>query len=372
MRTIEIKEISKKSDLNKLVNLPWELYKNDSTWVPPLKLAVKDLFDPKHPFFKTGKIKSWLAIENGETVGRIVAIVNDAYNKFQEDKTGFFGFYESTDDEDVAKALFEQAESWLKSEGMEKVMGPMNPSTNYECGTLVEGFDDPPQIMMTYNPRYHKGLIEGQGYTKAKDLIAYVGPMDVKLPEIILKIAARAEKKEKITFRHANKKDWANEVDRMLEIYNDAWEKNWGFVPMTDEEFRHTAKDLKSVIDERLIIFAEVKGEPAGFIVGLPDLNQVFKKIPTGKLLPTGIFKILNFKKHVTRMRVPTLGVKAKFQKYGLASMLYLRCRDEGLKAGYKEWEASWILEDNTNMNKPLIRMGAKPYKTYRIFEKSL
>jgi hypothetical protein len=215
--------------------------------------------------------------------------------------------------------------------------------------------------------------LEENGYTKAKDLLAYEVDYPVTMPDVIVKIAERAEKKNRITYRYLNKADFKGEVDRMLEIYNDAWEKNWGFVPMTEKEFRHTAKDLKTIVDERLVVFAEVDGEPAGFIVGLADLNQVFKTIPSGSLLPTGLFKLLTFKKRVSRMRVPTMGVKKKFRKIGLETLLYRKCQLNAEETGlYKSCEASWILEDNIEMNKPLIRMGFDAYKTYRIYEKNL
>ena len=370
---IEIKEVESKKDLKQFIDLPWKIYARDESWVPPLKMAVKDLFNPKHPFYETAEQKNFLALKDGQVVGRISAVINSSYNEIMKDPDmGFWGFFESTNDQEVTDKLFEAAEGWLQSKGATKFQGPYNPSTNYECGLLVHGFDDPPQIMMTYNPDYYAKLIEHRGYTKAKDLIAYSRNLDFELPEVIKRIAARTEKKNKITYRFCNKKKFKDEVNTMLEIYNDAWEENWGFVPMTQKEFQHTAKDLKAIANERLIIFAEIDGEPAGFAVGLPDLNQVFKKIPSGNLFPFGIFKLLNHKKHCTRFRVPTLGIKKKFQKLGLDGLLYQKLQAEALAAGYKEWEASWILEDNTAMNKPLIKMGAKPYKTYRIFERSV
>ncbi|MBT3584565.1 MAG: hypothetical protein HN509_06645 [Halobacteriovoraceae bacterium] len=374
MNSYTLKEVTNKKELAAMIDLPWKLYANDPNWVPPLKMAVHDLFKPKHPFYETSELKSWMAEDaEGNICGRIIAVVNDHYNKFHEQKIGFFGFFEAENNSFLAKTLFDAAEGWLKDKGMTSVLGPMNPSTNYECGTLVEGFEDPPQIMMTYNPEYHKDLIEGCGYAKAKDLIAYNIEIEKALPDSFKRITERIERSKKISYRTANKKDWQKEVDLMLEVYNDAWEKNWGFVPMTEAEFRHTANDLKQVVDENLIIFAEIDGDTAGFVVGLPDLNQVFKKIPSGKLLPFGIFKLLNYKKHVDRMRVPTMGVKRKYHKLGLAALLLTRIQEAAHRdPNYHFCEASWILEDNLNMNKPLIKMGGIPYKTYRIFEKNL
>ncbi|MEC7278324.1 MAG: N-acetyltransferase [Bdellovibrionota bacterium] len=373
MEKITVKPVRESREKKCFVNLPWSIYKNDPNWVPPLKMAVKDQLNPKHPFYETADTQMFLAWQDKQVVGRLMAINPKAYNQFHDTKVGFFGFYEAIKSVEVSKELFKAAEKWCQDQGLNSIMGPFNLSSNYEAGLLVKGFDDPPQIMMTYNPQYYMKHLEENGYTKAKDLLAYEVDYPVTMPDVIVKIAERAEKKNRITYRYLNKADFKGEVDRMLEIYNDAWEKNWGFVPMTEKEFRHTAKDLKTIVDERLVVFAEVDGEPAGFIVGLADLNQVFKTIPSGSLLPTGLFKLLTFKKRVSRMRVPTMGVKKKFRKIGLETLLYRKCQLNAEETGlYKSCEASWILEDNIEMNKPLIRMGFDAYKTYRIYEKNL
>jgi len=369
---IEIIQVTTKSQKKTFLELPWQLYQNDPHWVPPLKLALKEQLNPKHPFFETGTIKMWIAYQDNQPVGRIAAITNRAHNKFHRENCGFFGFFETLDDQEIAQKLFQTAENYLKELGLGQIRGPVSPSTNYECGTLVHGFDDAPQLMMTYNAPYHPSLLEKCRYTKAKDLLAYQIDLGFTMPERIVRISERAEKSHKITYRQINKKDWDNEVARMLDIYNEAWENNWGFIPMTKKEFYHTAKDLKSVVDERLILFCEVNGDPAGFIVMLPDFNQVFKQIPTGKLLPTGIFKLLRPKKYITRARVVTLGIKTKYRRLGLESLLYQKGHKNIKAAGFTECEMSWILEDNKSMNKALQVMGATPYKTYRIFEKSL
>jgi len=369
---LTITELKGKSDLNKFVNLPWSIYRNDPHWVPPLKIAIKDLMAPKHPFYETSQCRTFLAMQDGKVLGRIMGIINHEHNKFHQEKCGFFGFFEATNNEKVANALLRKVQDWLLAEGMDIVRGPVNPSTNYECGLLVEGFDDDPQLMMTYNPPFYKKLNEDNGYAKSKDLLAYQIDLNFQMPEKIVKIAERVEKSENVTYRKINMKDWDNEIRLMMDIYNSAWEKNWGFIPMTEKEFLHTAKDLKTVIDPNLIQFCMVKGDPAAFIVALPDYNQVFKRIPNGRLLPTGIFKLLTGKKHINRMRVITMGVKEKYRNLGLASLLYKREKEDALAQGYKECEMSWILEDNFNMNRPLVVMGAKPYKRYRIFEKVL
>lgn len=373
--TIEVQEVDvlrNKKEQKRFIDLQWKLYKGDPIWVPQLKLSLKEQFSPKHPFYKTAEIKSWIAVKDGEDVGRIQAIINNKHNEFHDENIGFYGFFESIEDTEVFKALFSAAEDYLRSQGKTEMRGPANPSTNYAVGTLIKGFDDDPQVMMTYNNPYHQVLTESLGYSKSKDLIAYQLDLNFQMPEVIEKISARAEKSNKITYRKVNMKKWKEETDILWDIYNDAWEKNWGFIPMLKEEWEHTCKDMKSIVDPNLLLICEVAGKPAGFILALPDINQAFKQVPNGKLLPFGIFKLLNAKKYMTRMRVLTMGVKSNYRKLGLESILYTKTKQLGLDAGYNEVEMSWILEDNLNMNKPLLRMGAKPYKTYRIFSKSL
>lgn len=374
--SLSIREINLayKKDLKEFVDLPWSIYKNDSNWVPPLKMAVKDLLNVnKHPFYATAEVKAWLAEQDGVVVGRIMAINNHAYNKYTNSKLGFFGFYESIESQEVANLLFKTAEAAVKAWGLESIQGPMNPGTNYECGLLVDKYDDAPQIMMTYNPSYYSALIEKNGYAKAMDLLAYNVAADFTMPKIIMDIAERTEKKSKVTFRTLNLKNWTQELDIMFEIYNSAWESNWGFVPMTKDEFYHTAKDLKSIVNPELVHFALVDGIEAGFILTLPDLNQVFKQIPSGNLSPMAIYKILTAKKRMTRCRVITMGVKKEYRKIGLETLLY-KHNHIAIKSNplMKNIEMSWILENNLEMNKPLIRMGGEPYKRYRLFEKKL
>jgi len=373
---INIREINLayKKDLKEFIELPWSIYKDDPHWVPPLKMAVKDLLNTnKHPFYETAKVKAWLAEMDGVVVGRIMAVNNHAFNKYQNNKIGFFGFYESIDHLEVAEKLFSAAKDYLLAEGLSSIQGPMNPGTNYECGLLVDRFDDAPQIMMTYNPHYYATHFEKLGFTKAMDLLAYNVDAHFTMPKIIMDIAERTEKKSKVTFRTLNLKRWNQEIDTMFDIYNSAWESNWGFVPMTKDEFYHTAKDLKSIVNPELVHFALVDGVEAGFILTLPDLNQVFKKIPSGNLSPMAIYKILTAKKRMTRVRVITMGIKKEYRKIGLETLLY-KHNHIAIKKNplIKNIEMSWILESNLEMNKPLIRMGGEPYKRYRVFERAL
>ncbi len=368
--------LSNKKDRNRFINLQWKIYKNSAFWVPQLKMALHDVLNPiSHPFYKAARVKAYIATDSkGEDVGRILAIINDAKNHTNKTLLGAFGFFESIDSIEVSNKLFSTAETWLKSNGMNTIEGPLNPSTNYDCGLLVNNFEDPPQIMMPYNPKYYEKLMADYGFAKSMDLLAYRINADFKMPDIITRIADRLEKKSNVTFRTLNLKKWDEELDKMFEIYNMAWEENWGFVAMSKAEFLHTAKELKSVVNPNLVHFVEVNGQTAGFILTLPDLNQVFRQIPDGNLFPTGVFKILFQKnKYINRARIITLGIKKEFRKIGLETLLYKHNHQELQKTGmFKEFEMSWILETNHEMNKPLITMGATAYKTYRIFEKKI
>ncbi|RLA65436.1 MAG: N-acetyltransferase [Epsilonproteobacteria bacterium] len=364
--------VSNKKDLDRFIDLPFDIYKDSPYWVPPLKITVKDIFKPNHPFFDQAKIKSWVAEKDGKVVGRITAIVNFAHNEFHQEKCGFFGFFECIDDESIARELFKQAEDYLKAEGMEIVRGPVSPSTNYECGTLVEGFDNMPYLMMPYNFPYHETLITGQGYNKAKDLISYHLRTDFEMPEVFKRLAQRIQEKYKVTYRHINLKNWDHEKKVVIEIYNAAWEKNWGFIPMPPKEMEHLINEMKQLVEEKLITFALVDGKEVGFITVLPDYNQVFKQIPNGRLLPFGIFKLFRAKKYINRVRVLTLGILPEYRKMGIPTLLFIKAKEEAQKAGYIDAEMGWVLEDNLPMVKPLHKMGATPYKTYRIFEKTL
>ncbi len=375
MKTI-ISLVEKNKDLKAFIDYPWKLYKNDPNWVPPLKLSVQSLLKKNHPFYKKAKVKLYLAKRDEEVVGRVMSIINDAHLEFQQEKIGFFGFFEVENNLETARLLLEEVKKDLRKESLTIIQGPMNPSTNYEAGLLVEGFDDPPQIMMTYNPPYYQKLLEDLGYNKAKDFYAYNSQTQFEMPEKIRMAAQRSLKNQNMVMRAVNLKNWSQEVDSMLEVYNDAWEKNWGFVPMSPEEFRHMAAEMKQIVHPEFIQICEVEGKVAGFAVCLLDYNQVFKQIPSGTLfsygLPLGLFKLLRAKKMINRCRVITLGIKEEFRKSGLAGLMYIKLHEEANRLKLKTAEMSWILEDNLLMRKPLELMGAKIYKTYRIYQSQL
>ena len=373
---IQIKHVENEQDRMKFIKLPWSLYKDEKYWVPPLIFDVRNnLNTVKNPFYRHSEIDLFLAEKDGNVVGRIAAIKNDNHNKFHEDKSGFFGFFESINDADVSGKLFETACNWCKNKGLDTIIGPVNPSTNDECGLLVDGFNYEPVFLTPYNPEYYKKLVEGFGFKKGNDLYAYYIPADVIKDEKIMnkleRVAGLIKKKEGIVTRKVNMKDLDGEIRRIEEVYNDAWEKNWGFVPLTTEEFDFFKKNLKAIVDPDIVFFADIDGEAAGFSLALPDYNQIFKKL-NGRIFPFGIIKLLTGKKKINVMRVWAMGIRYKYQKRGIDSVFYLETIKEGNRKGYKGAEISWVLEDNLPMRQTSEKLGAYIYKTFRIYSKNL
>ncbi len=369
---VEVIAVRTGKERKQFFDLEWEINKTTPNWVSPLRISRKEILDPKkNPFFEHAEAELFLAKKDGKVVGRVVAIKNDNHNKFHNDKWGFWGFFESINDQDVANALFRSAGDWLKSKGLDTMVGPMNPSTNDECGLLIEGFDKPPYIMMTHNPTYYPALVEGFGQKKIKDLYAWHLMTDDALKNIsekMLRVANAVKERQGIKFRAANMKDLKNEVERIKEIYNDAWSKNWGFIPFTDHEIDHMAKELKQIVDPELLLLAEKGEEPIAFSLTLPNINEILQKIPDGRLFPTGIFKLLFGMKKIKTVRVITLGVKRAYQHLGLGSMFYIETIQRAKKNGYIGGEMSWILEDNEPMNSAIRSLGSDLYKKYRIY----
>lgn len=370
---VNVTSVRTKSDLKEFIKLPWQIYKGDPYWVPPLIMDMKKMFNKtRNPFFEHSEAELFLARQDGQVVGRIAAILNNNHNAAHNEKIGFFGFFECKDDHSVSNELLNVAAEWAKSHGLTSLRGPTNFSINDSCGFLTEGFDSSPVIMMTYNPKYYLDMMAAGGFTKVKDLNAYYFNDRMPIPERFGSIAKRTLKDKTINFRTMNMKNFRQEVETVKNIFNEAWQANWGFVPMTDSEIEHLAKELKPVIDPDIVYFAEVNGESAGFSLSLPDYNQILKGL-NGRLLPFGIFKLLLNRRKITRIRVITLGVIQKFQKKrGLAPTFYYETYHRGKKKGYSIAEFSWILEDNVLMNRALEGLGAKLYKKYSIYEKSL
>ncbi len=365
---IEILEVVSKSDLRRFIKLPWKIYKGNSNWVPPLIIDQKAIFDArKNPFFDHSRARYFLARKEGEFVGRIAAIVNDNHNLVHNESAGFFGFFECVRDDSAARALFDAAAGYLKSEGMTVIRGPANFSSNDYWGLLVDGFDKPPVVMMSYNPDYYPALIEGYGFRKAMDLYAYW--MNHKqMTERVMRAAEAMKKRSKITVRPVNMKKFESELKRIQKVYNEAWIQNWGFVPMTEREFEHTAQDMKLILEPDLVLIAEHKGEPVGFSMALPDINQALIHL-NGRLLPFGLLKLLYYKRRINCVRVLTMGVVPEFRNRGVDLVFYSETFKNGVAKGYYFGEFSWVLEINDLMNRMAENMGAKVYKTYRLYD---
>ncbi len=365
----EIAAVDGKDALKQFIELPFTLYRGDTHWVPPLRIAVKDLLNrSKHPFYANADAEYFLARRDGRVIGRIAAVFDRAHNRFHEEQAGFFGFFECVDDPAVAKALLDRAWQWLKERGAKFMRGPVNPSTNYECGLLVEGFDSDPMVMMTYNPPYYATLLENAGMRKAKDLYAYKHNSAVISMDKIERVAEKALRSTGVRVRPIDMKNFNAEVDRVWQVYNSAWERNWGFVPMTREEFVVMGKDMKQIIKPDLVLIGEVGDKVVGFALALPDVNQALKPA-NGSLFPTGLVKILYYQRLIKSVRVLALGVVEEYRASGLAAGFYATLVRNARMLGFGDCEMSWILEDNTLMNRSLEVMGAKRYKIYRLYE---
>jgi len=369
---LNIRTVKTKKDLLDFIKLPWKIYKDDNNWVPPLISEKKAFFNPeKNPFYEHAEVILFLAERNNEIAGRIAGIVNYKHIETHQEKAGFFGFFEAVEDFKVTEGLLDEVKDWLKSKGMEIMRGPMNFSVNDELGFLLEGFDSPPCFMMPYNHKYYLDFMERYGMTKAKDLYAFYGDENNLPPERFIRIAKKIRKKGDLVVRKLNLKDFDSEIEKVKKIYNLAWSKNWGAIPMTDEEFEHLAKDFKKIVDPDLVFIAEVNGEPAGFSMALPNLNPLLKKL-NGRLFPFGIFKLLWYTKvHkiIDGIRILTLGVIHKYQKRGIDTIFYVETYNNAMKKGYNWGEMSWVLEDNFLLNRALETFRAKLYKKYRIYE---
>ncbi|MEO5594792.1 MAG: hypothetical protein ABIR15_08360 [Chitinophagaceae bacterium] len=371
----KIEAVSSSSMLASFIDFGPALYKNNPNYVSELFIAQRDLLSPgKHPFHDHSVVQLFLAYEEKKIIGRIAAILNNNHNNFNKATDGFFGFFECIDNDETAALLFEAAEKWLKNKGAKTIIGPVNLSTNETCALLIEGFDSPPVAMMTYNEPYYQGLIERQGFEKKMDLIAYhfvVAERDERRLKTVGAIKERLEKRG-IIFRPINLKKFKEETDQIREIYNSAWDKNLGFVPMTEKEFKYLAKDLKMILDKDFCVVAEHNGKMVGFSLAIPDVNHILKGIKKGRLFPTGIFKLLFQRKSIKKIRIITLGVIAGYRKMGIETVFYADIIKQVQRKGITTAEASWVLEDNYLMNKAIQDINGKPYKKYRIFEKHI
>lgn len=356
------------------LELPYEIYGNDPNWVAPLKRDVRTMFDrSKHPFHRHSEVEPFVAYREGRPVGRIVAIHNRNHVEFHEEPVGFFGFFECEDRQDTADSLFATAADWLRERGLRVMRGPASFSTNEEAGLLVEGFDSPPVIMMPYNPPRYEALVEDAGFEKVKDLLAlYL--LQTEVPEFLIQREERLAKRLNVRLRHIDMGDFDHELGIVRDIYNSAWEKNWGFVPMTESEIEFMAEELKPAVrrDPQQVIIAEnERGEPIGFALWLLDFNQALIHA-NGRLFPFGLLKILWHMRKISHVRVLTLGLIPEYRGMGIDHLLYLRIFRSAGEHGIYQGECSWVLEDNVAMTRPLERMGAHVYKRYRMYDRPL
>lgn len=375
---VVVRPVITAADRERFIGFPYRLHRRDPQWVPPLRMDIRTMLDPeKNPFFEHAEVAYFLAERpNGgaaDVVGRIAAIHNRAHNTFHDDNVGFFGFFEVIDDQAVADALFDAAGAWLKERGLDTLRGPASFSTNDECGLVVSGFDTPPTLLNPHNPAYYVRLTERAGFTKAKDLLQYQSTT-TSMPERLMRGARLIAERKGITLRALDMKRFDTEVELIKKVYNAAWEKNWGFVPMTDAEIDHLAKQLKPVVVPDLVCFVERGDEVIGFAAALPDLNVALKTNPSGRLFP-GILKILwiaKFTRRIHRIRILLAGLLPEYRMTGADALMYQWIWEKGRARGYDWGEAGWILEDNAPMNNALLRIGFEPYKTLRFYDRPL
>ena len=369
MAGIDIVAADNPKALKQFVEFPYRLYRDYPHYVPPLRIAVKELLDrEKHPFYKDAEAEFFVAKKDGQVAGRVAAILDKAHNRFHQENAGFFGFFECINDQAVADALLQRAKRWVFDRGAKFLRGPVNPSTNYECGTLVEGFDSDPMVMMPYNPEYYPVLLDRAGLRKSKDLWAWLSNANTIDIKKIDRVADKAVSGNGVKVRPIDMKNFDADVENVWNIYNSAWERNWGFIPMSKEEFKLQGKEMKQILKPDLVLIGEVEGRVVGFALALPDINQALKPAQ-GKLIPTGLIKILYYQRLVKSVRVLALGVVEEYRASGLAAGFYATLVRNARKLGYGDCEMSWILEDNVLMNRSLEVMGAKRYKIYRIYE---
>jgi GNAT superfamily N-acetyltransferase len=366
---VDIVTVENKQSWREFVDLPYRLYRDHPFWVPPLRMQQKELLNTrKHPFYAHADMQCFLARRNGEACGRVAAIVDRNFNAFHGEQGGSFGFFEAVEDVEVARALMQAAREWLRQRGVQVIRGPLSPSTNYECGMLVEGFELSPNVMMPYNPPSYPKMLEAVGLRKAKDLLAYWGSTGEVAASKVGRVAERAAKARGINIRPIRMNQFDQEVETIWKLYNSAWERNWGFVPMTREEFLHEAAEMKQVLKPELVLVGEAKGRAVGFALALPNINHALKHAG-GRLFPLGLLKILYHQRSIPEVRVLALGVVEEHRSAGVAAGFYAALTRNAARLGYGGGEMSWILEDNVLMNRSLEAMGARKYKTYRIYE---
>ncbi|MGI9456370.1 MAG: N-acetyltransferase [Aeoliella sp.] len=374
MGDVEIIPVTTRREQRQFVDLPWKLYRGDANWIPPLRLEQQKLLGfRRHPFHEAADAQAFLALRDGEPCGRVAAIANHAHNEWHNERRGFFGFFESVDDMLIATPLLMAASDWLREQGMTSVRGPTNPSINYEWGLLIDGFDEPPMFMMTYNPPYYGQLIEAAGFAKTHDLYAYWGHVDMlnSMSKKHQMIDEGIRERFGVKLRPLNRKRFRSEVEMFLDMYNQALSATWGFVPLSSYEIHELAGQLRHLIVPDLSIIAEVDDKPIGVIFGLLDYNQRIREMD-GQLYPLGWLKLLTGRRNIKRMRVVSANVLPEYQNWGVGITLARGLIEPVLRYGIEEVEFSWVLESNDLSRKTLEKAGAKRYKTYRVYDREL
>ncbi|MGC9361812.1 MAG: GNAT family N-acetyltransferase [Candidatus Syntrophosphaera sp.] len=368
---ISIKAVETKKDLKDFIMLPFEFYKNDPNWVPPLISDQKKFFSPRHnPFFEHSEARLFLAEKDGKIAGRISAHTNTRHNLEHKDNIGFFGFFECVDDAKVAGALFQKAREWNKEKGKDAIRGPLNFTINDEVGLLIDGFDTPPMLMMPHNPPYYQKLFEDNGLKKAMDLYAFYSDRD-DIPERLARLNEALIKRTGVRIHtlSKNKKQRRKDLETIFQIYTEAWQYNWGSVPLTEKEFQHLADELLPLADPDLVLFAEIDGKPVGFSLSIPNYNEVLK-VMNGRVNPITIIKALIAKHRISTSRCIIMGVIKEYQGRGIDTILNYHSYKTGIRKNVNRSEFSWVLETNEMMIRVADILGARIYKTYRIYEK--
>ena len=368
----DVRPVEDRADLRRFIDYPYKKYRADPQWVPPLRMSEWDTFNPeKNPFYEHARVDLFLAERDAEVVGRVAVIDDDLHNKTHHDNLLFFGFFEARDAE-AAQALFAAVEKRAGKLGRGRVRGPASPSLNDSAGFQLDAYDTTPYLMMPQNPPSYPEWTEAAGYEKIMDLYAWRLHQREGISERVLRLAERVERRLDFTIRPLDMRRYSEEVDLVLTFYNDHWEDHWGQIQYTEAEARKLAADLKQIIDPEMVLFLEIAGEIEGVAVGFPDANQVFHKIPDGKLFPWGIIHFLNKRRIIDRIRMPILGVTPEYRNKGLELALIKAFAERGIERGYVEAECSWILEDNEAINKGIRAAGGELYKTYRLYQKEL
>jgi GNAT superfamily N-acetyltransferase len=373
---VTVRPVAGNRDLKRFIELPYRLRRNDPQWIPPLRFERRQFLDrSKNPYFKHAEAEYFLAERDGEAVGRITAQIDRRWDSYQDGSDGMFGFFEVENSPETAAALVEAAAGWVRERGRERMLGPMDFTTNDECGLLVDGYDRPPIILQPWHPPYYRELLEGLGMTKTMDMWMW----DLWLGKLkqgnefdpMIEAAAKISEDKGVVVRKMRKRDLRNEIARFMEVYNEAWSKNWGFVPITEDEIAFQAKNLKPLLVEDWAMIAEKDGEVVGAALTLPDFNQVLAKM-NGRLLPLGWWHFLVGRRQIDRVRVFALGVKREYQHLGVAAALYKRHRETATWMPQKGGQTGWILETNKGMNRAMEGMGGTIAATYRLYELAL